>query len=237
MRTVSTTAYNLARVLMERVDPNSVSGWEKDFTGSKKRILIRDVVPKAKGQVSMVYKSHWADQEYHNSADFFLVTHRDPYDMVCSMGNMFRPVFFTDFRKAVKSCRGMADNEKGILQVASKSGSALHVHHSALYSAESMAQVVEAMALKWNVTGGKIDARGVAREVLELRAPPEGIFPVAHPRTELHADHITASSSTKKDCTELRRALEADSVCRAWHDRYEQSFPPGTAQLVRDTIP
>ncbi|EWM24996.1 hypothetical protein Naga_100068g30, partial [Nannochloropsis gaditana] len=39
MRTVSTTAYNLARVLMERVDPNSVSGWEKDVTGSKKRIL------------------------------------------------------------------------------------------------------------------------------------------------------------------------------------------------------
>lgn len=33
MRTVSTTAYNLARVLMERVDPNSVSGWEKDVTG------------------------------------------------------------------------------------------------------------------------------------------------------------------------------------------------------------
>ncbi|EWM24994.1 hypothetical protein Naga_101727g1, partial [Nannochloropsis gaditana] len=40
MRTVSTTAYNLARVLMERVDSNSVSGWEKnpiqDVAGKKK---------------------------------------------------------------------------------------------------------------------------------------------------------------------------------------------------------
>jgi len=92
MRTVSTTAYNLARVLMERVDPNSVSGFEKDVTGTKAKIFTRDVVPKARGLVSMVYKSHIADQDYHESANFFLVTYRDPYDMVCSMGKMFRPV-------------------------------------------------------------------------------------------------------------------------------------------------
>ncbi len=30
MRTVSTTAFNLARVLMEHVDPNSISGWESE---------------------------------------------------------------------------------------------------------------------------------------------------------------------------------------------------------------
>jgi len=238
MRTVSTTAYNLARVLMERVDPNSVSGFEKDVTGTKAEILTRDVVPKARGLVSMVYKSHIADQDYHESANFFLVTYRDPYDMVCSMGKMFRPVFFTDFSKALHSCHTMAQNERRIHELAEAAGpgNALHVHYSALHSIEGMTEVAEAMARIWKVQGGVVDARGVAREVLELQAPPAGVFPVAHPRSELHANHITKSNSTKQDCAEMRKALEADERCRAWHLRYERMFPPGTTELVRNSL-
>lgn len=238
MRTVSTTAYNLARVLMERVDPNSVSGWEKDVTGTKADILTRDVVPKARGLVSMVYKSHIADQDYHESANFFLVTYRDPYDMVCSMAKMFRPVFFTDFSKALHSCHTMAQNERRIHELAEAAGPgyALHVHYSALHTIEGMTEVAEKMAQMWKVEGGVVDARGVAREVLELQAPPPGIFPVAHPRSELHANHITQSNSTKQDCAPMRKALEADERCRAWHARYERLFPPGTTELVRDSL-
>jgi len=91
------------------------------------------------------------------------------------------------------------------------------VHYSALHSIEGMTEVAEAMARMWKVQGGVVYARGVAREVLELQAPPAGVFPVAHPRSELHANHITKSNSTKQDCAEMRKALEADERCRAWH--------------------
>jgi len=238
MRTVSTTAYNLARVLMERVDPNSASGWEKDVTGTNTDILIRDVVPKARGLVSMVYKSHIANQNYHESANFFLVTYRDPYDMVCSMAKMFRPIFLTDFAQALHSCHTMAQNERRINELAEAAGpgNALFVHHSALHTLEGMTEVVEAMARMWKVQGGVVDARGVAREVLELQSPPPGVFPVAHPRSELHANHITQSNNTQQDCAPMREALEADERCSAWHRRYERMFPPGTTELVRDSL-
>ncbi len=238
MRTVSTTAYNLARVLMERVDPNSVSGWEKDVTGTNADILTRDVVPQARGLVSVVYKSHIASQNYHESANFFLVTYRDPYDMVCSMAKMFRPIFLTDFAQALHSCHTMAQNERRINELAEAAGpgNALFVHHSALHSLEGMTEVVEAMARMWKVQGGVVDARGVAREVLELQSPPPGIFPVAHPRSELHANHITQSNNTQQDCAPMREALEADERCSAWHRRYERMFPPGTTELVKDSL-
>ncbi len=237
MRTVSTTAFNLARVLMERVDPNSGSGWEKDVTGPQKGTLNRDVIPKAKGQVSFVYKSHIAAQEYHEAADFFLITYRDPYDMVCSMAKMFKPELFTNDAMAIQKCHKMATNEELIQRLAAKAGhGALHVESSVLHSVEGMTKVVEAMARKWDVQGGVVDARHVAREVMELKAPPPGIFPVAHPRTELHANHITTSKGTPHDCDAMRKVLAADRRCRVWHDKYEKMFPPGTSELIREEI-
>jgi len=78
-----------------------------------------------------------------------------------------------------------------------------------------MTEVVEAMARMRKVQGGVVDARGIAREMMELQSPPLEIFSVSDPRSEPYANHITQSKDTKQDCAPMRAALEADERCRA----------------------
>lgn len=238
-RTVSTTAFNLVRVLMERVDPNSISGWEHDVIGSKPNERVQGILPKVHGKVSMVYKSHAGGAEHHKHADFFVVTYRDPYEVMCSMGRMFVPKIFKDDRKAVGKCRKMAENEAGIRYWAGgREGGkktqtqAVHINSEALKSMEGMVEVVEMLMDKWGVVGGGLDPRSIAMEVLELESPPEGVFAVANPRSELHPHHITGGGEeTEGDCDVLKAVLEEDGVCRAWHDRFEAMFPQGSSAV------
>lgn len=118
------------------------------MTGIDAHVVIRDVVSKAQGSVSMMYKVHTPNQTYHKSADFFLVTHRDPYDMVCPQAKMFAVIFFKDLNQALRSDHTMAQDEKRIFNLAEAAGpeNALHMHSSALHSIEGMTEVVEAMA-------------------------------------------------------------------------------------------
>jgi hypothetical protein len=208
------------------------------MTGIDANVVIRDVVSKARGLVSMVYKSHTPNYTYHKSANFFLVTHRDPYDMVCSQAKMLAAIFFKDFNQALHSCHTIAQDEPLILELAEAAGpgNALYVHSSALHSIEVMTEVVEAMARMWKVQGGVVDASGVAREVLELHSPPPGVFPVSNPRSELHANRITQWKNTPQDYARMREVLEADERCRAWHTRHESTFPRGTTELVKDSL-
>ena len=228
-RTLSTTAFNLVRVLMERVDPNAISGWDNDVVGSKPDERLRDVLPNAHGKVSVVYKSHNGRVEQHQHADFFVVTYRDPYAVMCSMGHMFVPAIFHDAGKAAAKCHRMAANEAGIRYWATTEGpQALHINSDALKSMDGMVQIVQVLMKKWGVQGGTLDAREVAAEVLELVSPEKGIFAVAHPRTELHPHHITSSTTTQQDCEALQKVIEADEVCRAWHEGYGAMFPEGS---------
>jgi len=243
-RTVSTTAFNLVRVLMERVDPNSISGWEHDLIGSKPNERVQGVLPKVHGKVSMVYKSHAGGAEHHKHADFFVVTYRDPYEVMCSMGRMFMPKIFKDDRKAVGKCRKMAENEAGIRYWAGgREGGktqtqAVHINSDALKSMEGMVEVVQMLMDKWGVVGGELDPRSIAMEVLELESPPEGVFVVANPRSELHPHHITGGGEeTMGDCEVLKAVLEEDGVCRAWHDSFEAMFPEGSSAVFDEASP
>lgn len=247
-RTVSTTAFNLVRVLMERVDPNSISGWEHDVIGSKPGERIQGVLPKVHGKVSMVYKSHAGGAEHHKHADFFVVTYRDPYEVICSMGRMFLPKIFRDNQKAVGKCRKMAENEAGIRYwaggregekpQAQAQTQAVHINSEALKSMEGMVEVVKLLMDKWGVVGGDLDPRSVAMEVLELESPPEGVFAVANPRSELHPHHITEGEAEGGGgCGVLKSVLEEDEICRAWHDSFEAMFPLGSSAIFDERSP
>lgn len=232
-RTVSTTAFNLVRILMERVDANSISGWEHDVVGSRPNERLEDILPKVHGKVSTVYKSHAGEAEHHQHADFVVVTYRDPYEIMCSMGRMFQPKIFRSEHKAVGKCRKMAKNEAGIKDWAGREGTrSLHINSDVLKSAEGMTEVVRLLMEKWGVQGGSLDPRSITREVMDLESPPEGVFSVANPRSELHPHHITGSGDTEGDCDVLKEVLAQDQVCRAWHDTYAAMFPEGSPSIL-----
>lgn len=207
-----------------------------DFVSSKTNIRVRDVVPNAKEKVGVVYKAHNANQPYHEHADFFVSTYRDPYDIMCSMGHMFVPKVFHDRHFAVEKCAKMAQNENRIIRLARARGpgQSLHIDSNALHSLEGMTEIAERLIELWGVEGGPVNAKAIAMEVLALKSPDPGIFPVAHPRTELHAHHITKSNRTKGDCERIRPWLEADDRCRTWRNRYLRMFPEGGPVMLDD---
>lgn len=228
-RTGSTVLFNLVRVLFERLDPNVVTGFETDIVsveGAKTTQTIRDIVPHAHGNLSVVYKTHTeGDEMRNNHTDFYIRSYRDPYQAVCSHVIMFSQTRLNDPEKRRELCRRFARRDSLMREMAAEK-QALHVDFAALKSGvDGMVAIIDALLEMWGVEG-YVDRQGVAEDVLRLKAPPQGIFYVHHFKTLLHSEHVRRSK-TNDICAELRKELEVDPICRAWHDEYEKMFAQG----------
>ena len=222
---------------MERLDPNTISGWEDDIIGisnytERSPTPIRELVPKVHGKTSLLYKSHIPFQEYiqeHQGAtDFFLVTYRAPYDAMCSLAKKFLPSMFKRDEVTINECRNWARYEMEIQRLALNAPlGSLHIESSILRSTEGVMAIVKQLVEMWNVEPGTkaLDLEGIVADVMRLEAPPEGIFQAHHPRSLMHPQHETAKSPKDAEkCKRIIALMSQDELCSQHDDRYRRLF-------------
>jgi hypothetical protein len=211
-RSGSTLIYNLVRMMIMFFDPNMISGWCGDIIQFK---AITNWVETLHGHNTIVYKAHKISKPLLLHTDFFIFSHRDPYDSICSLGLMFRPEVFTDVITAKRMC-----HEQYLLQQqlyanissTKKKMALLDISYSDLADPARRPSIITAISTFLNLT--QVPTHFVTSLVSRLSSPNQGMFPTHHPSTLLHANHTHSDSSR---CTDLRLVMGDDSLCQSWH--------------------
>jgi hypothetical protein len=203
----------------------------------ERMITLKTQLPAAHGRVSVLFKAHDLHGTDAAVVDAFVVAHRHPHELVCSMAARFAEETGGLLDKgpeyAVGYCRHLAHEEAKVRAAAAAARlGALHVDSRALATPAGATAVVHALAAMWGVRG-PVDAPRIVAQALRLRSPPPGIFPSHHPASLLHSAHTMSDSTREQGCEELIAAMSSDGECRLWAAKYRELFANGA--IVRQS--
>lgn len=211
-RSGSTLTFNLVRLLVDKIDPNSASGWIDDVVGGQK---LKEIIPKMRGHLSVVYKAHDLDDvDVINATDIFILSHRAPFDAICSIGLMFDNKLLLHGDSAVRACHWMRCSQKKIYQAIGNKP-AIDMEFDDLADDLKLTNVLQKLTTMLQMRRVFIDFDEIVQRVRLLKPPPKDIFQIHHPKTLLHEHHVH-SAEENRACDGLRQALMGDPFCSSW---------------------
>lgn len=207
-RSGSTLAYNIVRLLLMQYQPSLLYGWIGD------RILNKNMGQYITGNqhnLTIVYKTHHLSEALVNSSDFFVFTHRNPIDQLCSLGLMFDSKILKNCSHAQEKCRWLVRLQEELYSKTSNK-SVIELNYEEIITPSLQPQTVERILEKISLRKECISPT-LYRTLGKLGSPKSGIFSPHHPFTLIHAGH---QHEDRSRCLDLKACLLQDSVCNSW---------------------
>lgn len=239
-RSGSTITFNLVRLLMERLDPNTISGYIYDKIISNPSEdpsklefqQLSHALPRLHKKLPVIYKSHDLDEDMYNATDFFIIPYRDPLEAACSMAMMFNHESLDQPEKAKEGHQYMQSLIKTYKKFLSNNNkNVIHIHYSALLSDEGKVEIIQHLLDMFGIQG-QIDIQAIIHDLQRLQSPQDGLV-LHHPRSLYHSQHVT-DPNNKGRCKKLIAYLESDEEFKSLREEQARMLKEARAHQKID---